>query len=273
MKTESSDVAYLVFDIEAVADGRIVSQLKYPGEELTPQEATAKFRRDLMESTGRDVFPPTFVLPISVAVAKVSRDFRLLDVAILDEPQFRPHVIARAFWQGWRHYGRPVLVTFNGRGYDLPVLEFAAYRYGIPLPDWFNVNAPSYEQSRNRYNIHSHIDLCDLLSNFGATRLSGGLNLFARLIGKPGKTGVDGSQVQEMWEAGKGAEINDYCRCDVLDTYFVFLRSRTLLGRLSLENEQELVAAAKELIASKAGEVRAYQHYLEHWGDWEPPVD
>lgn len=273
MKTDPGDVAFLVFDIEAVADGQLVSQLRYPGQGLMPQDATARFRCELLEETGKDVFPPTYVLPISVAVAKVSKEFRLLDVAVLDEPQYRPHVITKGFWQGWRHYGRPVLVTFNGRGYDLPVLEFAAYRYGVPLPDWFNVNAPSYEQSRNRYNNHSHIDLCDLLSNFGATRLSGGLNLFARLIGKPGKTGVDGSQVQEMWESGKGAEINDYCRCDVLDTYFVFLRSRVLLGRLSVENEQELVEEAKQWIAERAGQSRAFAHYLDHWGDWKLPED
>jgi predicted PolB exonuclease-like 3'-5' exonuclease len=272
-RTDPADVAFLVFDIEAVADGQLVSSLKFPGQGLLPADAVARFRCELLETTGKDVFPPTFVLPISVAIAKVARDFRLLDVVVLDEPEFRPHVIARSFWQGWRHYGRPALVTFNGRGYDVPVLEYAAYRYGIALPDWFNVHAPSYDQSRNRYNIGSHIDLCDLLSNFGATRLTGGLNLFARLIGKPGKTGVDGSQIQDMWEAGKTTEINDYCRCDVLDTYFVFLRTRVLLGRLTLENEQSLVDEAKKWIESRASEVRAFAHYLDHWGDWRLPAD
>jgi 3'-5' exonuclease len=271
MKSDPADVAYLVFDIEAVADGQLVSALKYPGQGLMPQDAVARFRCELLEETGRDVFPPTWVLPISVTVAKVAKDFRLLDVTCLDEPQYRPHVLTRQFWQGWRHYGRPVLVTFNGRGYDLPVLELAAYRYGLSLPEWFNVNAPSYEQARNRYNIHSHIDLLDLFSNFSATRVSGGLNLLARLIGKPGKTGVDGSQVQEMYESGKVAEINDYCRCDVLDTYFVFLRSRVLLGRLSIENEQSLVDSARQWISERAGTVAAFAHYLDHWGDWKPP--
>jgi hypothetical protein len=273
MKSDPAEVAYLVFDIETVADGELIAAIRYPGQGLMPQDAIARYRCELLEDTGKDVIPPTFMLPISVAVAKVARDFRLLDVAVLDEPKFRPHVIARGFWNGWRHYGRPVLVTFNGRGYDLPVLEFAAYRFGLALPDWFNVGAPSYEQCRHRYNSQAHIDLLDLFSNFGAVRVSGGLNLLARLVGKPGKTAVDGSQVQDMFDAGKAAEINDYCRCDVLDTYFVFLRSRVLLGKLPLEQEQQQVEAAKAWIAERAATVRAFDHYMSHWGDWSAPLD
>ncbi len=266
-------VAYLIFDVEAIADGDLVSRVRYPADGLSATDAIARYRAELIEQTGRDVLPPTFMLPISVAVAKIASDFRLLDIAVLDEPEYRPHVIARGFWQGWRHYGRPTLVTFNGRGYDLPVLELAAYRYGLALPDWFNVEAKSYEQARNRYNCAAHLDLMDLFSNFGASRVSGGLNLLANIIGKPGKTGIDGSQVQDMYFAGRAAEINDYCRCDVLDTYFVFLRSRVLLGRLPLEQEQEIVAETKSWLESHAAERPAYAHYLEHWGDWALPAD
>ena len=125
------------------------------------------------------------------------------------------------------------MVTFNGRGYDIPVLELAAYRFGLSLPAWFNVDARSYEQSRNRYNVETHIDLYDLFSNFGASQVTGGLSLLANLIGKPGKYGIDGSKVQDYHNEQRVEEINDYCRCDVLDTYFVFLRSRVLLGKLA----------------------------------------
>jgi hypothetical protein len=65
--------------------------------------------------------------------------------------------------------------------------------------------------------------------------------------------------------------INDYCRCDVLDTYFVFLRTRVLLGKLNLEQEHKLVAAAKTWLESQAPTSLAYSHYLAHWGDWHPP--
>lgn len=275
MDDNKQQVSYLIFDVEAVADGDLIARIRYPKETLTPQQATRRFRDEVLaeRGDGKDILPTTFMLPISVAVAKVDRHFQLLDVCVLDAPKFRPHVITRNFWNGWTHYGRPTLVSFNGRGYDLPVLELAAYRYGLSVPMWFNVDDKSFEQSRNRYNVNAHMDLLDLLSNFGASRLSGGLNLLANLIGKPGKTGIDGSQVQDMYEAGRAAEINDYCRCDVLDTYFVFLRSRVLLGKLKLEEEKRLVADAKQWLEWRAPDMPAFAQYLSHWGEWQPPAD
>jgi len=270
---ERRQVDYLLFDIEAIADGDLIAKVRYPKEDLSPADAIAKYQAELLEQTGRDVLPVTFMLPISVAVAKVSDDYRLLDLTVLDAPQFRPHIIARHFWQGWNAYGRPTLVTFNGRGYDLPVLELAAFRYGYSVPAWFNVEARSFEQARNRYNTDSHLDLFDLISNFGAAKLVGGLNLLANLIGKPGKTGVDGSQVQGLYDAGRLDAINDYCRCDVLDTYFVFLRTRVLLGKLPLDQEHTLVLAAKAWLEEQAKTLPVYTEYLSHWGDWQPPVD
>lgn len=268
-----SSVAYLIFDIEAIADGDLVSRIRYPGESLGAAEALARYRAELLAENGKDILPTTFMLPVSVAIAKVDADFRLMDLVTLDAPLYRPQVIARLFWQGWNHYGRPTLVSFNGRGYDLPVLELAAFRYGYAVPAWFNVEARSFEQARNRYNSDAHLDLYDLLSNFGAGRLVGGLNLLANLIGKPGKTGVDGSQVQDMYDRGEAAAVNDYCRCDVLDTYFVFLRTRVLLGKLTLEREQELVQQTKLWLEAQSATVPVYREYLSHWGDWQPPTE
>lgn len=267
----NNQISYLIFDVETVADGDLISKVRYPNEELTPEEAVSKYQAELLEEKGRDVIPATFMLPISVAVAKVDSFFQLQDLAVLDTPHYRPYEITRRFWQGWRHYRHPTFVTFNGRGYDLPVLELAAFRYGISLPEWFNVEARSFEQARNRYNTAAHVDLMDLFTNFGAVRATGGLNLLANMIGKPGKTGIDGSKVQGMYEAGQVEEINDYCRCDVLDTYFVFLRSRVLLGRLTLDEEQKIVSETKTWLEAQAEESPACKHYLEHWGDWEAP--
>jgi predicted PolB exonuclease-like 3'-5' exonuclease len=87
----------------------------------------------------------------------------------------------------------------------------------------------------------------------------------ANLIDKPGKSGVDGSQVQQMYYDGQLDEINDYCRCDVLGTYFVFLRSRVLLGRLTLDEEQELVQLTRMMLEEQADDHPAYRHYLQHW--------
>lgn len=264
-------VRYLVFDIESVADGTLVGRLRHPGEQIAPEEAVARYRAELMEKYDSDFIPYTYQVPVSIAVAKVAADFRLIDLAVLDEPRFRPHVIAEHFWRGWEGYKRPTLVSFNGRTFDLPLLELAAFRYGLSIPGWFALAAKSFDQPRNRFNLEAHIDLQELLTNFGCTRFTGGLNLAANLLGKPGKMDVQGHMVQDLFNAGRLAEINDYCRCDVLDTYFVFLRSRVLLGQLTREEERGLVAECKSWLEKQSADSAAYRMYLERWGDWRDP--
>jgi len=267
----NTSVRYLVFDIESVADGALVSKLQYPGEQLEPRDAIARFRAELLEKKGSDFIPYTFQLPVSVAIAKVTSDFELIDLVVLDEPEYRPHEITKIFWRGWEAYRGPTLVTFNGRGFDVPLMELAAFRYGVSVPQWFDDTVRTYEQRRNRYNTKSHLDLHDLMTNFGASRFNGGLNLAANLLGKPGKMDVQGDMVQDMYDEGRLGEINDYCRCDVLDTYFVFLRTRTLVGDISLEREHDLIVGAKEFITQRADDVSAYRNYLQRWGDWRSP--
>ena len=264
-------VIYLVFDIETVADGQLISRIRYPGDKLAPQTAIERYRQELRDQYDSDFIPYTFQVPVSVAVGKVSADYRLIDVAVLDEPQFRPHVITEHFWRGWEKYRRPTLVSFNGRTFDLPLMELAAFRFGLSVPGWFNVGAKSYEQYRNRYNLEAHIDLQEILTNFGSTRFTGGLNLAANVLGKPGKMDVQGHMVQDMYYENRVAEINDYCRCDVLDTYFVFLRTRVLFGEISLDEEQGLIALTKSWLLARAEQMPAYRAYLERWGDWTNP--
>ena len=266
-----SKVQWLIFDVESVADGRLVSDIRYPGEGLEPGEAIDRYRRERLEQTGSDFIPYTFQIPVSVAVAKLDKRFQLLDVVALDEPEFRPHEITENFWRGWQSYNKPGLVSFNGRGFDLPLMELAAFRYGISAPAWFNLEDKSWDQRRNRYNIASHFDLQDFFTNFGATRLNGGLNLIAHLIGKPGKMDVTGDQVQDLYDSGKLAEINDYCRCDVLDTYFIFLRASLLMGKLTLDEEEQLVGQTRAWLEARADQVAAYASYLECWGNWANP--
>lgn len=264
-------VRYLVFDIESVADAPLVAKLRYPGETIEPAAAVAKYRAELLAKFDSDFIPYTFQLPISVVVAKVAADFRLLDLVALDDPQYRPHVITENFWRGWEAYRRPTLVSFNGRTFDLPLLELAAFRYGLSLPGWFNTSGKTYEQPRNRYNTDAHLDLHDVLTNFGASRFNGGLNLVASLLGKPGKMDVQGHMVQDLYNEGRLAEINDYCRCDVLDTYFTFVRTMVITGQLSLSDEQHVVADAKEWLQQRSAQMPAYAAYLSRWGDWKNP--
>jgi 3'-5' exonuclease len=267
----STPIRYLVFDTESVADAELVAKLKFAGEGLSPAEAVRKYRDDLLKKYESDFVPYSFQIPVAVVVGKVTADFRLEDIVVLDEPQFRPHVITENFWRGWEAYRRPTLVSFNGRGFDLPLMELAAFRYGVSVPGWFAATGKSFDQPRSRYNTTAHIDLCELLTNFGSTRFTGGLNLAANLLGKPGKMDVQGDMVQDMYDAGRLAQINDYCRCDVLDTYFVFLRTRVLQGFITLEVEHQLIADTKTWLESKTDAVPAYKLYLEHWGDWKNP--
>lgn len=266
-----SNVRYLVFDIESVADGALVSRMRYPAEQVEPAAAVAKYRAELVAKYDNDFIPYTYQVPMSVAVAKVAADYRLTDLVTLDEPRFRPHVITEHFWRGWDKYDRPTLVSFNGRTFDVPLMELSAFRYGVSVPGWFNLAAKSFEQARNRYNIDAHLDLQELLTNFGSTRFSGGLNLAANLLGKPGKMDVQGHMVQDLFNEGRLAQINDYCRCDVLDTYFVFLRTRVLVGQLTLADEGRLIAETKQWIEERAPQVAAFEMYLQRWGDWPNP--
>ena len=269
-KTDRAKVAYILFDVESVADGQLVSQVRYPDEKLGPADAIKKYQDELLETKGSSFVPYTHQLPVSIIVGKVDPSFRLIDIVALDEPQFRSHVMTEHFWRGWEAYGRPTLVSFNGRGFDIPLLELAAFRYGISLPHWFDASR-GFNQPRNRYNTNSHLDLQEVLVNFGATRFNGGLNLAATLLGKPGKMDVQGDMVQQLFDEGRLEEINDYCRCDVLDTYYVFLRYLVLSGHLDIDKEQGLVSESKEWLVEQAEDRPAYSQYLDHWSDWISP--
>ena len=267
----NAKIRYFVFDIESVADGTIVSKIRYPSETLSPKKAIRRYRDELIEKYDTDFIPYTFQVPVSIVVAKVTEGFVIDDIVALDEPDFRSHVMTKMFWEGWEKYKSPTLVSFNGRSFDVPLLELSAYRYGLSVPKWFAMGSKSWDQPRNRYNLQRHLDLQDVLVNHGAVRFNGGLNLAANLLGKPGKMDVQGYMVQDMYDDGKLAEINNYCRCDVLDTYFVFLRTQVMVGKLSLEDEQEIVGQTKNWLIERSNDFPVYKEYVDQWGEWPNP--
>jgi predicted PolB exonuclease-like 3'-5' exonuclease len=265
----AEQVSYLIFDAESVADKELIAKVRYPEEGLSGDQALQRYQAELMEQRGTTFVPFTYQIPATVVIAKVSAEFELLDLVSLDEPEFRSHVITAHFWKGWEVYRRPTWVTFNGRTFDLPLMEMAAFRYGISLQKWYV--SDGYRSPRNRYSTESHLDLQELLTNHGSVRFNGGLNLVAQILGKPGKMGMTGDQVQGTWDAGGKQQVSDYCRNDVLDTYFVFLRAMVVTGRLTLEKELKLVANTKKWIEQRSDECKAYGEYLEHWHDWHDP--
>ena len=116
----SPAVSYLVFDIESIADGDLISKVRYPSENYTPEKAIEVYCGERLEQFGSEFIPYTYHLPISVAVIKLGVDLRIIDIVTLDTPEYRPHVITKHFWDGWKGYKMPTLVSFNGRTFDIP---------------------------------------------------------------------------------------------------------------------------------------------------------
>jgi predicted PolB exonuclease-like 3'-5' exonuclease len=134
----------------------------------------------------------------------------------------------------WLDSKKPTVVTWNGRGFDMPVITSRALRHGISMPWWF-----TDRNTRYRYSAEGHFDLMDFLNDFGAAK-SARLDVYAKLVGFPGKVGVDGSQVAPLVHAGKLDEVNTYCLCDVVQTAAVFLRVELLRGNIERARYKEL---------------------------------
>src|SRR2546430_8631799 len=125
---------YLVFDTESVPDGKLLALVKYAGDGIGPDEAIRRAQVEARERSfsGSDFLPVSFQVPVATCVLRVGDDFRLQGLTCLDAPEFRPRKIVEAFWSGVASYRakypeRIKLVTFNGRGFDLPLFELAAF--------------------------------------------------------------------------------------------------------------------------------------------------
>ncbi len=230
-------MTYAIFDIETRVDKALLNETLFRGRGLDDQAAYDRFRTELIEDRGTDFLPLSFHVPVSIAVGTASSDHVLQSVDSLAIADYGEERLAREFWERMdRFFSRREtrLVSFNGRQFDLPVLELAALRWGCPAPHYFNLGV------RKRYAEDRHYDLFEFLTNFGVHRLRGGFQLAARLAGLPGKAGVDGSKVQGLWEEGRLEEIHAYCRRDVIQTYYLFLRIELVRGRLTPERHRVL---------------------------------
>ena len=141
---------------------------------------------------------------------------------------------------------RPILVTYNGRAFDLPVIALRSLCHGVTL-GW-------YYRDRNvraRYSQDGHLDLCDWLADHGAAR-AGSLDAVTRLIGLPGKVGIDGSQVAGLYEAGEQDAIDRYCLTDVAQTALLLLRFRLLQGALEPDRYRATAGALLDALAADA---------------------
>jgi predicted PolB exonuclease-like 3'-5' exonuclease len=146
----------------------------------------------------------------------------------------------------WLDRARPTVITWNGRSFDMPVITSRALKHGVPMPWWFNDR-----NTRYRFSPDGHFDLMDFLADFGAAKFAR-LDVYAKLVGFPGKVGVDGSQVAPMVHAGKLDEVNAYCLCDVVQTAALFLRVQLLRGILTRELYQAKAKALLDFVDAEA---------------------
>jgi predicted PolB exonuclease-like 3'-5' exonuclease len=218
---------FAVFDVETRVDKHLLNQVYFDGQGLTDSEAFERYREDLKRRRDNDFLPITLHLPISIAIGNVGDDYILRAVETLGVGDYSEEKLVREFWARAERF-TGTMVTFNGRRFDIPVLELAALRHAIAAPVHFSDDG----LARNRYARARHFDLFDYLTNFGAISLAGGMDLLLKMIGMPGKTGMDGSMVQEYFEAGRLDEIHRYCRNDVVQTYFLFLRVALMRGEI-----------------------------------------
>lgn len=223
-------MSFAIFDIETRVDKALINAVMYPDAGLTDEDAYQRFRRQIIaERDGRsDFLPLAFHVPVCIVVGNVTTNRVLSSVEVLCAQNYSEEELVREFWRRVENFPG-TLVSFNGRNFDLPVLELQALRYGCPAPRYFN---DKYGH-RYRYGEDRHYDLYEFLSNVGVHRIRGGFNLLAQLIGLPGKRWVDGSMIQALWEAGQLATIDAYCRQDVIQTYGLFLRIELMRGRLT----------------------------------------
>lgn len=204
---------HLVLDIETIPDPEIP-------------------RADESESV-----PPAPLNQIVTIGCLLLESYRPAKLGIVGEGKDEPAILRDL--GAWLERARPTIVTWNGRGFDMPVIMSRAFKHGVPMAFWYRDR-----NTRYRFSIEGHFDLMDFIADFGATR-SSRLDVFAKLVGFPGKVGVDGSQVQPMVFAGRLREVADYCLCDVVQTTAVLLRLELLRGAISRES---YVASAEALL-------------------------
>lgn len=158
---------------------------------------------------------------------------------------------------------KPRLVTFNGRGFDLPVLKYRAMKHEVSAP-WFSTGESKWANYGHRYSVDWHCDLMDVLSDFGATKVAS-MDEVCGLLGIPGKLGMDGKQVRQMIADGKLADVRNYCETDVLSTYLIFLRFALFRGELTTAGYAASVANLRNYLDAERKARRHVGMFLDAW--------
>jgi predicted PolB exonuclease-like 3'-5' exonuclease len=241
-------VNVLVFDIETVPDTALGRRLH--GLEAVSDADVAKAMFTLRrQDTGNEFLAPH--QQRIVAISCVLRSREGLRLWSLGDPDCSEEELIRRFFDGLERFS-PDLVSWNGGGFDLPVLQYRALRAGIRAERYWETGDSDTAFRYNNYlsRFHwRHMDLMDILSGFQA-RARAPLAEIAALLGLPGKLGFSGAQVWDAWQAGQIVRIRQYCETDVLNTYLIYLRFELMRGRFTAPLYAEEVARVKTLLAA-----------------------
>jgi 3'-5' exonuclease len=195
-----------------------------------------------------------------VAIACAMRDAGGLRIWSIGDPADPEPELIRRFFDGIEKY-TPQLVSWNGSGFDLPVLNHRALVHGIVASRYWDWGDDDREFKFNNYlaRFHTrHLDVMDVVAAY-QPRASAGLDAMARLCGFPGKIGMDGRDVGEAVAAGRIQEVRCYCECDVLNTYLLYQRFRLMRGEVDAgEYAREISVVRERIGASDAPHWRAF---------------
>jgi predicted PolB exonuclease-like 3'-5' exonuclease len=252
----------LVFDIETIPDVAGLRALNGVAADITDADVAQQAFSARREKTGSDFLQHH--LHRVAAISCVFRDdegFRVKSLGALDDGEAR---LIQDFYRVIDRY-TPQLVSWNGGGFDLPVLNYRALVNGITASRFWETGDDDRDFKWNNYlsRYHTrHLDLMDHLAMYTG-RANAPLDDLAKLCGFPGKLGMDGSAVWEAYLSGRIESIRDYCETDVVNTYLVYLRFQKMRGALTAEAYAAECDVVRGHLAGLPG--AQWPEFLAHW--------
>jgi predicted PolB exonuclease-like 3'-5' exonuclease len=251
----------IVFDIETIPDVAGLRRL-HDLDESIPDRQVAEMAFQLRrQSAGHDFLPLHLhrVVVISCVLKEREDSFRVFSLSGENEGE-----LIQRFFDGIDKY-TPQVVSWNGGGFDLPVLHYRGLIHSVRAPRYWDLGEDDRDFKWNNYisRYHSrHLDLMDLLALYQG-RANAPLDELAQLMGLPGKLGMDGSQVWDAYQAGKLPDIRNYCETDVVNTYLVYLRFQLMRGTLTAEQHKAHCDVVRATL-TKSPEAH-WKEFLARW--------
>jgi predicted PolB exonuclease-like 3'-5' exonuclease len=253
----------LAFDIETIPDVEGLRRLHGLDARLSDREVADMAFQLRRQASGHDFLPLHLHRVCAISCALRDRDsFRVWSLGVETDGEA---ILVQRFFDGIAKY-TPQLVSWNGGGFDLPVLHYRALVHGVRARRYWDMGDDDRDFRFNNYisRYHSrHCDLMDLLSLY-QLRACAPLDELAQLIGLPGKLGFDGSQVWDAYAGGRLVDIRRYCETDVVNTYLVFLRFQQMREALTPEQHRSECELVRNTLAASTE-----PHWKEFLAAWK----